>query len=554
MAKSRRFAFARLVMAAAGLAAIAVILPAGSASATPLISPSFGPTTGGTTVSVAAAALGFTQVAQGLNMGYGLSGDGHVYSWGANSSDELGDGTTAASSTPVQVLQGAIPAGVSITQIAAGWLSGFALGSDGKVYAWGANFDGQLGDGTTTARNAPVAVDVSGIPAGVRLTQVAAGFLDAYAVGSDGNIYSWGYNHDGELGDGSNTDHHAAVVVSTAGLPAGVGFTQVAAGQITAFGIGTDGHVYSWGSDVVGALGSGGTGDRNSPAAISAGAIPAGVAITQVAGGQEGGYALGNNGSVYAWGSNMFGDLGDGTGSDSSVPVAVAAGQIPAGVTITAISGGSSTGYGVGSDGNVYSWGNGGNGQLGNGSGSSSTSPVLVAAGEVPSGVAFTSVSGGYHSAIALGNDGNVYGWGDNNGDLGDGTTTQQMSPVLGANAALTSVSFGGVSGTGLVDPPGVTTVITPAHSSGTVSVTVAGSINGGSTTGQATSRLFPAAFTFQAALAPTGVPFAWWLLAAALAAILAGAFMAARKPRRSSARRPNRKHKADASARSVAL
>jgi alpha-tubulin suppressor-like RCC1 family protein len=521
---------------AAGVSAALVFAAAAPATAAAVITPSAGPTTGGTTVSLSASTLGFAQIAQGQDMGYGLSGDGHIYAWGQNGSGQLGNGGTTASNTPVRVLQGAIPAGVTITQIAAGWQSGYALANNGTLYAWGTNFRGQLGDGTTTARNQPVAVDLSALGAGVVLTRIVAGGFDAYALSSDGAAYAWGLGNDGELGNGANSDSSTPVAVDTTGMPAGVDFSDITTGQVAAYALGTDGKVYSWGSDVAGALGTGGTGDLNVPTAISAGALPVGVTITRVAAGQEGGYALGDDGHVYAWGSNMFGDLGDGTNTDSNVPVQVSAGAIPAGVNITAIGGGSSSAYGIGSDGHVYAWGNGGNGQLGDGLGTSSSAPVLVAAGAIPTDVLLTSVSGGYHSAIALGNDGKVYGWGDNNGDLGDGTAAQRVTPALGANATVSAVTFGGVAGTNVVDPPGVTTVVTPAHAAGVVDVAVAGSINGGATTGIATSRVFLTAFTFQLVLAATGLAFPWWLLWAGCAAIAIGAVTILRRGGRAAA------------------
>jgi alpha-tubulin suppressor-like RCC1 family protein len=515
----------------AALSAALALTFAAPATAATVITPSSGPATGGTTVTLAAATLGFTQIAQATTTGYGLSGDGHIYAWGTNFNDELGGGSGAptTTTTPVRVLQGAIPSDVTITQLAAGWNGGYALASNGRVYSWGANVRGELGDGTTTNRNQPVAVDLSALPADVHVTQLAAGDLNAYALGSDGHVYAWGLGNDGEIGNGSTSDQHSPVAVTMSGLPAGVTFTQIASGAVTAYALGTDGRLYSWGYGLQGQLGNGGTAQQDTPAAISAGAIPVGVKITQAAGGQESGYALGDDGNVYAWGDNQFGDLGDGSTTAATVPVKVAAGDIPAGLKMTAITAGSSSGYALASDGHVYAWGNGGNGQLGNGLGADTTSPVLVSAGEIPSDVLITHISGGYHSAIALGSDNRVYGWGDNGGDLADGTNDQRLTPVLGANAKISAVTFGGTAGTGVVDPPGVTTVVTPAHAAGVVAVAVTGSLDGGTTAGAATSRTLPAAFTFLPTLAVTGTVMPWWLLAVGCAAILVGALALSR-------------------------
>jgi alpha-tubulin suppressor-like RCC1 family protein len=123
--------------------------------------------------------------------------------------------------TPVQVI---LPAGVTPTAVAAGIYHSLAIGSDGKLYAWGYNVYGQLGDGSTTQRLSPVQVS---LPAGVTPTAVAAGRFHSLAIGSDGKLYAWGYNGIGQLGDGSTINRPSPVQV---GLPAGVTPTAVAAG------------------------------------------------------------------------------------------------------------------------------------------------------------------------------------------------------------------------------------------------------------------------------------------------------------------------------------
>jgi len=356
----------------------------------------------------------------------------NALAWGINASGQLGNGTTTNSSSPVAVSTGSIPAGVSITQTSGGYAHSLARGSDGNVYAWGDNGYGQLGNGTTTSSSAPVAVSAGAIPAGVSITQIAAGGYHSLALGSDGHVYAWGVNASGQLGNGTTINSSAPVAVSAGAIPAGVSITQIAAGDYHSLALGSDGHIYAWGANASGQLGNGTTTNSSAPAAVSAGAIPAGVSITQIAAGGGHSLALGSDGHVYAWGYNGDGELGNGTTTSASAPVSVSAGAVPAGVSITQIAGGSNHSLAVGSDGHAYGWGRNGNGELGNGTTTDSSAPVAVSAGAIPAGVSLTQIAAGDHHSLVRGNDGHAYAWGENTfGQLGDGTTTSSSAPVV---------------------------------------------------------------------------------------------------------------------------
>jgi len=154
-----------------------------------------------------------------------------LLAWGDNSLGQLGDGTSGGSSdTPDAV---SLPAGVTPVAIAGSGGGGdpapsdwaaYAIGSDGKLYAWGDNSSGELGNGGTTSSDTPVVVS---LPAGVTPTAVSAAQGAAYAIGSDGNLYAWGTNAYGNLGDGETSDSDTPVVVS---LPSGVTPTAVSGG------------------------------------------------------------------------------------------------------------------------------------------------------------------------------------------------------------------------------------------------------------------------------------------------------------------------------------
>ena len=146
----------RSLLGALGAAGAVAVLVLGSTAAHATPVPDNGPVAGGTTVSVPEpAGVTFTEIAAGYWHSVALGSDGHAYAWGYNGSGRLGNGTTVDSSSPVQVQ---VPAGVTFTEIAAGGAHSVALGSDGNAYAWGSNGSGRLGDGTTVSSSSPVHV------------------------------------------------------------------------------------------------------------------------------------------------------------------------------------------------------------------------------------------------------------------------------------------------------------------------------------------------------------------------------------------------------------
>lgn len=336
-------------------------------------------------------------VAAGYQHSLALAANGQVYAWGSGSSGQLGNGSTG-SQTPLPVN---LPAGVGATAVAAGFGHSLAIGSDGRLYAWGQNTAGQLGDGSTTQRTSPVMVN---LPAGVAPTAVAAGWGHSLAIGSNGQLYAWGEGSSGQLGVGSAVPQSTPVAVN---LPAGVSALRVAAGHNFSMAIGSDGQLYSWGQNDRSQLGDGSSVRRNTPVAVS---LPQGVTPLDMAGGSYLGFAVGSDGLLYGWGYNLDGGLGDGTITSTSpytkpVPVPV---SLPAGVSPVAVEAGSEFTIALGSDGKLYAWGKNSNGQLGDGSSVSRGDPRLV---KMPSGVTAASFTAGYQSA-AMGSDGRSYVWG----------------------------------------------------------------------------------------------------------------------------------------------
>ena len=431
---------------------VVTTLSAQSASAAPL--PATGPTAGGTVVSDSVPAVAITRVSSGYSHSLGLGSDGNVYAWGNNQYGQLGNGSTVNSLIPLPAASG-----LTFTQISAGNFFSLGIASNGTTYAWGDNQYGQLGNGSTVNSSIPVAVQA---PPGVTFTQISAGDYHALALGSDGNVYAWGSNQYGQLGNGSTVN--SLIPVSISGL-SGVTFTQISSGNYFSLAVASNGNAYAWGNNSYGRLGNGTTTNSSVPVLVQA---PSTVTFTRISAGTSFATALGSDGNAYAWGRNQYGELGIGTTTDSWTPIQV---LVPAGVGFTDISSNTYFTVALGSDGNSYAWGLGTTGELGNGTNTSSSTPVKV---QTPTGVSLTQVSSGVNFALAIGSDGNAYGWGQNTlGEVGDGTTTNRAAPVVVDTAmTVTQVLFGSVAGTSLAQSGNTWSATAPAGC-GPVDITV---------------------------------------------------------------------------------
>jgi alpha-tubulin suppressor-like RCC1 family protein len=337
----------------------------------------------------------------------GLDLSGEAYCWGNNWHGQLGDGSTTGSHTPVAVV---MPTGASFAAISAGEAHTAALTTTGIAYAWGSNYEGLLGTGTPVANSStPVAVLM---PPGESFAAIDAGDFHTVALTAKGAAYGWGFNWDGQLGDGTTTDSGTPVAVV---MPAGESFIAISAGREHSVALTGTGTAYAWGANWDGQLGDGTTTESSTPVAVS---MPAGESFAAISAGWEHTVALTANGAAYAWGSD-----------NTSTPVAVA---MPTGVSFAAISGGARYTVALTSTGIAYAWGRNMDGQLGDGTTMDRSTPVPVdtdqsfAAINASFGFSFR----GMHTA-AITTTGAAYAWGSNaEGKLGDGTTTASSTPV----------------------------------------------------------------------------------------------------------------------------
>ncbi|MGE5328107.1 MAG: Calx-beta domain-containing protein [Deltaproteobacteria bacterium] len=342
------------------------------------------------------------QIAAGQYHTVALKVNGTVWAWGANGNGQLGDGTETDSKTPVQV------SNISgITSVAAGANHTLALKSDGTVWAWGYNGNGQLGNNSETSSKIPVQVSgLSGVNA------IAAGAYHSVAVTAAGEVWTWGYNGNGQLGNDSDVSSKVPVKLTTVS-----GAAEVSAGLYHTAVVTSAGEVWTWGYNGSGQLGNNTTVDSKIP--IKAAGITDAVSV---AAGANHTVALRTGGTVLVWGSNGYGQLGDGSGVDQLVPVEIS------GLTgVSAIRAGANHTTALKTDKSVVAWGYNGYGQIGDNSTTQKTSPTAVTG--LTSNV--TAIAAGTNHTVALKTDGTVWTWGNNvSGQLGDGTTTQRNAPV----------------------------------------------------------------------------------------------------------------------------
>lgn len=329
---------------------------------------------------------------------------GAAWCWGAGGPGMLGNGTnTAAQLTPV-----AVNGGHMFQSLTSGHLHSCGLTTIGAAWCWGEGVNGVLGNGATTNQSSPVAVSGS-----LAFTKISSAYgTTMCGLTAAGAAYCWGSNFAGSVGTGTAGGTRTTPTLVTGGHV----FTDIAVGNETVCGVRVDAAVLCWGSNVFGQLGNGTVGiSVASPTLVSGG-----HQFVEVGGGNGHMCARKANGSVWCWGRNNSGQLGDGTTVDRSTPVLVVGGHTFASIGIGWNFTCARTGAGAG-----WCWGNAGSGVLGNGSTASSSTPVAVSGGHT-----FNEIIGASNVTCGRTSAG-VFCWGFNgSGRLGDGTTVSRNVPT----------------------------------------------------------------------------------------------------------------------------
>lgn len=345
------------------------------------------------------------QIASGGDHTCARRKDGTLWCWGSNTDGQLGDGTSVDKSSPVQVSALCN----AVAEVALGEHYTCARVNDGTVWCWGWNVAGQLGDGTTTDKIAPV--QVLGLAS---TAAIEVGVHHSCAIKTDASLWCWGQNISGQVGDGTNISKSSPVQV----VPLGNTTSEISLGSLHTCARKSNGTLWCWGGNSEGQLGIGTTVDTTTPEQVAAFAnATAGVAV-----GGDHSCALRADGTVWCWGWNQRGQLGDGTTTSKAAPVKVV------GLTgATRVAAGRYQNCAVKNDGTSWCWGWNLYGQLGDGTTVDKPAPVQVGS----LGNAVADVSPGREHTCALETDGTVWCWGRNSdGQLGNGTNAGTVVPV----------------------------------------------------------------------------------------------------------------------------
>jgi alpha-tubulin suppressor-like RCC1 family protein len=407
------------------------------------------------------------------NSAAALAAVGRLGSFGANSYGELGNNSTVDSSTPVNIAN--VPLGAAF--FAAGTRHNLAILPNSNVVAWGRNASGELGlgekTGPTTCPTVP-ATPCAKTPIAVKNSSGTGTLTGAAAVDgsapacttsctshaghsmallTNGIVLGWGHGNSGQVGDGvalpipAGTDHDVLLPHQVVGLGAGSGVGAIAAGASHSLALKTNGAVLAWGNDQSGQLGTGGAlpgTDKSTPQSVSGLGASTTDPVVAIGAGDSFSVALKKDGSVWTWGNNASGELGNGTlGTDSSLPHQVNTLGPSTTNPVTAISAGSAFVVALKKNGAVVAWGKNASGELGNNSTTDSLNPVSVSGLGAGSGV--SSLATGSAHVLALRSNGTLLAWGHNaSGQLGDGTTTDRHVPKALSLTRVTRVAAGG--------------------------------------------------------------------------------------------------------------
>lgn len=355
---------------------------------------------------------------------------GGLWLCGSNNYGQLGDSTISHRSSLVQTISGNATTWV---QVASGDFHTVALKSDSSLWLWGYNSSGQLGNSSTTNRSSPT--QVYGGSTGWR--QITAGQQNTMGIKVDGTLWGWGFNGSGQLGDSSSTNRSSPVQIYGGGNTWKFVFTGFAHSAATK----TDGTLWLWGNNAYGQLGDSTLTNRSSPVQT----ITGGTNWKYVSAGANSTAAIKADNTLWSWGYNAYGQLGDNTITYRSSPVQTIAG----GTNWRQVSCGYRFVLAIKTDGTLWSWGINSTGQLGDSTTTYRSSPVQIVGG----GNNWKYTCGSAFSSSAIKTDGTLWTWGGNtNGVLGDSSTTSRSAPVqIGTNTIWKAVGTASCDSNGTV-------------------------------------------------------------------------------------------------------
>lgn len=340
-------------------------------------------------------------VSLGDNYSGAITQDGSLYMWGQNKYGQVGNGTWKDQTRPVKVLDNVVS--VSLEDFDNfGYAHSGAITKDGSLYMWGCNRSDEVGNGISSVG------EIRPVKVLDNVASVSLGEYHSGAITKDGSLYMWGYNFDGEVGNGTTIAWEIPVKVLD-------NVTSFSLGDHHSGAITRDGSLYMWGANHAGQVGNGTKTYQTTPVKVLDN-----VATVNLGYMYSG--AITRDGSLYMWGANNFGQVGNGTETDQTIPVKVL--DNIASVNLEFAQGSLAHSGAITEDGSLYMWGANCHGEMGNGTTVNQIIPIKVLDNA-------ETVSLGDHHSGALTKDSSLYMWGYNfEGEVGNGTTTNQLTPV----------------------------------------------------------------------------------------------------------------------------
>lgn len=283
-----------------------------------------------------------------------IASDDKVYCWGSGGEGQLGNGAFFPSNSPVAAV---IPGGLAVKELTTVRNTTCAIASDDQVYCWGKGDSGEIGDGLDVNTNAPTAIDTTGVLSGKTIKSITSNYQSVCAIASDDQVYCWGYL--GKLINGTDNYAYVPAAVNTSGVLNGLTIKKLSIGTGTFCAIASDDKLYCWGDGTAGKLGNNSAAHSPDPVAVSTAGVLSGKVIVEVKLYANFGCARDSGNELYCWGKNDFGQLGNNSKTDSSVPVAVVKKEDSVGKTFKGLSGETSVNFAcaTGSDDQLYCWG-----------------------------------------------------------------------------------------------------------------------------------------------------------------------------------------------------
>ena len=323
------------------------------------------------------------QVTSGGYHSAALTSNGRLFTWGRNDYGQLGDGTTVSKSTPTEITNRfSLATEDKIIQVSLGGSHSAALTSEGRLFTWGRNDNGQLGDGTTVSKSTPTEITSRiSLATEDKIIQVSLGYSHSAALTSNGRLFTWGRNDYGQLGDGTTVSKSTPTEITNRfSLATEDKIIQVSLGGSHSAALTSEGRLFTWGRNDNGQLGDGTTVSKSTPTEITSRiSLATEDKIIQVSLGEYHSAALTSEGRLFTWGRNDNGQLGDGTTVSKSTPTEITSRiSLATEDKIIQVSLGYSHSAALTSNGRLFTWGRNDYGQLGDGTTVSKSTPTEI--------------------------------------------------------------------------------------------------------------------------------------------------------------------------------